>query len=203
MDENIERRRSARIDHTSSLKVEDRKSGKTYKARMFNYSKNGLYFETDSILNPNDQIYIEIQDSPYVASSGVLEYRRSEIKWRKKLKDSYFDYGYGVKLCAALNKKSSKSTNIMTSNNEDNKQDNPIRKTIKICDQSRSYEGLIKDISPMGVFFAADDTFEEGQILTFSVPVKNGKEAKIKGQIVWADDEGFGVIFLNKGEFQI
>jgi Tfp pilus assembly protein PilZ len=198
MDENIERRKSARIDYTSPLKVEDRKSGKIYKARMLNYSKSGLYFETDSVLGSGDQIYIGIQDSPYPSSNGVFEYYRSEIKWRKKLKDSYFKYGYGVKLYAELNKKSSKSTSFMVSNNEENKQKKPIRNTIKITDQSRSYEGLIKDISPSGVFFAAEDTFEEGQILTFSVPVKNGKEAKINGQIVWADDEGFGVIFLNK-----
>ncbi len=43
-----------------------------------------------------------------------------------------------------------------------------------------------------------DDAFEEGQILNFAVPLKNGKKANIKGQIVWADDEGFGVIFMNK-----
>ena len=196
MDENIERRNSARIDHTSPIKVEDRKSGKLYKARMFNYSKNGLYFETDSVLESGDQIYIGIQDSPYASSNGVFEYCRSEIKWRKELKDSYFEYGYGVKLSTELNKKSSKSTNFMASNNEENKQKKPVRKTIKITDQSRSYEGLIKDISPSGVFFAAEETFEEGQILNFSVPIKNGKEAKMNVQIVWADDEGFGVIFI-------
>ncbi len=51
----------------------------------------------------------------------------------------------------------------------------------------------------MGVFFVAEDTFEEGQMLTFELPLKNGDKAKINGQIVWADDEGFGVIFTNNG----
>ena len=60
--------------------------------------------------------------------------------------------------------------------------------TIKITDRGKSYEGLIKDISPSGVFFAAENNFEEGQILSFSVPAKNDKEIKISGQIVWADD---------------
>ena len=113
MVENSERRKNVRIDHISPLKVEDRNSGEIFKARMFNYSDNGIYFESDSVLEPGDQIYIGIQDSPYASSSGVFEYRRSEIRWRKKLKDSYFEYGYGVKLCAELNKKSSKSTNFM------------------------------------------------------------------------------------------
>jgi len=199
MVENFERRENVRIDHTTPLKVEERKSGQLYKARMFNYSKNGLYFESDNIFNPGDEIYIEIEDSPYDSSGGVFEYYRSEIRWRKKLKNSYFEYGYGVKLCSQLNKKSSK-TNFQNSNTEEKKQKTSNQKTIKISDRSGSYEGIIKDISPSGVFFSTEDTFKEGQILTFSVPLKNGKEAKINGQIVWGDDEGFGVIFLDKNE---
>ena len=66
-------------------------------------------------------------------------------------------------------------------NEVNNNQTAPIRKTIKFADRSRSYEGLIKEISPLGVFFATEDTFEKGQILSFSVPLKNGKEAKING----------------------
>lgn len=198
MDKNLEKRESVRIDQTSSLKIKNLKSGKIYNARMFNYSKNGLYFETDSVLESDDQICIGIQDSPYVSSKGVFEYYRSEIRWRKKLADSYFEYGYGVNLSTKLNKQSSKSTNLKKINEVNKNQKAPIRKIIKFADRSRSYEGLIKEISPSGIFFATEDTFEEGQILTFSVPLKNGKEAKINGQIVWADDEGFGVIFLNK-----
>ena len=90
MSKNHERRKSVRIAQTSALKVEDLKSGKIYNAGMFNYSKNGIYFESDSLLNPGEQIYIGIQDSPYAPISDVLEYYRAEIMWRKKLKDSYF-----------------------------------------------------------------------------------------------------------------
>ena len=198
MVENSERRKSVRIDHTSPLKVEDRNSGKIYKARMLNYSDNGLYFESDSVLASGDQIYIGIQDSPYASANGVFEYHRSEIMWRNKLKDSYFEYGYGIRFCGELDKKSSKSTNLINRNAEEDEQKKLIRNTIKISDKSRSCEGLIKDISPSGVFFAAEENFEEGQILSFSVPVKDDKEIKINGQIVWADDEGFGVIFINK-----
>lgn len=198
MVENSERRKNARIDHISPLKVEDRNSGKVYKARMFNYSDDGLYFESDSVLESGDQIYIGIQDSPYSPANGVFEYHRSEIRWRKKLKDSYFEYGYGVKLCTELKKKSQKSTTLINRNSEQNEQKKLIQSTIKISDQNGSYEGMIKDISTSGVFFATENKFEEGQILSFSVPTKNDKEIKIDGQIVWADDEGFGVIFIKE-----
>ena len=195
---NLERRENARIDHTSPLKIKDRKSGKIYKARLLNYSKNGLYFETDSMLNPGDQIYTGIQDSPYAASSGVFEYFKCEIRWRKKLKHSIFDYGYGIKLLADLNQKTSKKPDAASPVDTVRKKKRPIRKTIKISDQSGTYQGLIKDISPSGVFFETNNTFEEGQILTFSLPLPNGNESKVKGQIVWGDKDGFGVIFLNQ-----
>lgn len=198
MVENTERRKSARIDHTSSLKVKNRNSGAVYKARMLNYSYEGLYFESDSVLESGDQIYIGIQNSPYVHANGVFEYKRAEIRWRKKIKDSYFEYGYGVEFCAALNKKNPKRTNYINKTPEENDQNKSIRKTIKILDQGRSCEGLIKDISPSGVFFSAEENFEEGQILSLSLPAKSDKEIKINGQIVWADEEGFGVVFINE-----
>lgn len=197
MTENLERRDYIRIDHTSPLNIKDLKSGKIYKARMFNYNKNGVYFETDSVLQKGDQIYIGIQDSPYASESGVLEYYRGEIMWRRKLEDSHFDIGYGVKLFHACDKQSKISNNLYKENELNNNQTKPSQKTIKFSDHRRTYEGLIKDISSSGVFFVAQDNFEEGQILTFEVPLKNGNDAKIKGQIVWADEAGLGVIFLN------
>ena len=197
MDKNLERRENVRIDQTSPLKIKNLKSGKIYNARMFNYSRNGLYFESDRVLQTGDQIYIGIQDSPYASSTGVLEYFRAEIRWHKKLKESYFQYGYGVELGTISNSQSSKK--IVSKDNKYTKesQNKPNRKTIKFTDNNRTYEGIIKDVSSSGIFFEATDTFEEGQVLTFEIPQKNGGEVKINGQIVWADDEGFGVIFTN------
>jgi Tfp pilus assembly protein PilZ len=198
MEKNLERRESVRIDQISPLKIKNLNSGTIYSARMFNFSKNGLYFESDSALHTGDQIYIGIQDSPYAASSGVLEYYRAEIRWHKKLKDSFFEYGYGVKLSSACIRRSSEKNSVKDDVDTKEAQKTLDRKKIKFTDQNKTYEGLIKDISSSGIFFKAEDVFIEGQMLTFEVPLKNGKEAKINGQIVWADDEGFGVVFTNK-----
>jgi hypothetical protein len=43
----------------------------------------------------------------------------------------------------------------------------------------------------------AESTLEVGQILTMVLPFKNGKDVKVKGQIVWTNDEGFGIKFLS------
>jgi Tfp pilus assembly protein PilZ len=197
---NFERRDNVRIDQVSALKVKNLKSGKIHNARMFNFSKNGLYFESDSVLHTGDHIYIGIQDSPYASSSGVLEYYRAEIRWHKRLKDSYFDYGYGVELNNADDKQSKKSIESKDHIKAEKNQKKPDRKTIKFADKNKTYEGSIKDISASGVFFVAEETLVEGQMLTFELSLKNGDKAQINGQVVWSDNQGFGAIFTDSGD---
>ena len=117
MIENHERRESVRIDHTSVLKIVDLESGKVHRARMLNYSKNGLYFETDSDLRPGNKISIAIQDSPYAEEPGVVEYYDAEIMWRKKFEDAFFDFGYGVALIPSSDKQESKNTDLLRGEN--------------------------------------------------------------------------------------
>ena len=66
--------------------------------------------------------------------------------------------------------------------------------------QKGIFEGLIKNISSSGVFITAQSTFEVGQIIMISLPSKKGKEVKVKGEIVWSNDEGFGLKFLSIGK---
>ena len=110
--ENFENRDNVRINHNSSLQVKDLESGKIHKAKMLNYSKEGFYFESDSVLNPGMQFYIGIQNSPYASLPDVLEYHRAKIMWRKKLKHSFFRFGYGVKFGSLANKQDLKSNDI-------------------------------------------------------------------------------------------
>jgi hypothetical protein len=211
--ENLENRDTARMDHVSSVQVQDLASGKIHRARMFNYSKEGVYFESDSVLNPGTQIYIGIQNSPYASLPDVLEYHQAQIMWRKKLKRSYFRFGYGIKLASLANQqdlKPAKKRNLKPANKPDLKSNDrkpakDIRKHTRrpydrftlFTTQSGIFEGSIKNISASGVFLMAKSTLEVGQILTLVLPFKNGKDVKVKGQIVWTNDEGFGIKFLS------
>ena len=56
--------------------------------------------------------------------------------------------------------------------------------------QNGIFEGSIEDISSFGVFIMSKKTIEVLQILTLALPFKNGKIAKIEGQIVWTNDAG-------------
>ena len=194
--ENLENRDSARMGHTSSLQVKDLKSGKIHKARMFNYSKEGVYFESDSVLNPGMQIYIGIQNSPYASLPDVLEYHRAEIIWRKKLKRSFFRFGYGIRLASLATKQDLKLNDRKKAKDLRKHPRRPCNQSTLFAAQNGVFEGSIKNISTSGVFVMAKRAFEVGQIINLALPFKNGKEVKIRGQIVWTNDEGFGIKFL-------
>jgi hypothetical protein len=202
--ENLENRENARLDHVSSVQVQDIESGEIHKARMFNFSKEGVYLESDSVLNPGMQIYVGIQNSPFASLPDVLEYHRAEIMWRKKLKDSFFRFGYGVKLASWSEKHDLKPAHKQDLNSSDSKQAKDLRKHTRrpydkftlFTTQNGIFEGSIKNISSSGVFIMSKSALKVGQTLTLVLPFKNGKDVKVKGQIVWANAEGFGIKFL-------
>ncbi len=76
--------------------VEDHRTGYRYDGTMFNYSKNGMYLESDYAPRPGRKIHIKVNKLP--GSSSPRNYL-AEIKWRRpiKIKASDFSYGIGVK----------------------------------------------------------------------------------------------------------
>jgi hypothetical protein len=92
-----ERRSDIRTNYKSPARVEDSK-GIIYKARIVNYSHDGLYIETDWPLQAGTEIYIEMEKSPYASSAfDFLDRRQSVILWQTVLQDSFYTYGYGIK----------------------------------------------------------------------------------------------------------
>jgi hypothetical protein len=89
-------RDNARIKLKADIQFENYFSGKHYKARMFNYSLGGMYFEADYAPLPGTEIYIGVNNSPYDAGADVY---RAQVRWRKQLKSklSHHQFGVGVK----------------------------------------------------------------------------------------------------------
>ncbi len=195
--EKFENRNSTRINHTSSLQLKDLQSGKIHKAKMFNYSREGVYLESDSVLNPGMQVYIGIQNSPYASLPDVSEYHRAEIIWRRKLKRSFYRFGYGVKLGSLDNKQNLKSNDTKKIRNLRNHPRKLYKQTTMFSTENGIFEGTTKNISSCGVFIMSKKPFEVGQILTLALQYENGENVKIKGQIAWTNDEGFGLKFLS------
>ena len=197
MDENPENRDNARIKYKSPVTIENLKAGVIYQARMLDYSKYGLYFETDSLLSLGEEVFIGIEYSPYADSHNTYECLRAKIMWRRELPTSYFKYGYGVKFSIDYDKQRSQSSNLKIVEDQRKHQRKPYSKPIVYATKNQLIKGLTKDISPAGVFIETNDTLHAGQTITLAIPLKKAKTAKIKGQVVWSNQDGFGVKFLS------
>lgn len=56
------------------------------------------------------------------------------------------------------------------------------------------FEGLIKNISPRGVFIESLLVLPVGQIITIAIPSnQKHKDTKVEGKVVWTNEDGFGV----------
>ena len=92
----LEQRNERRLKHTTSILLENFPAGAHYEAKMHNYSRGGMYFESDYAPLPGTEIYIGIEKSPYDSSPDMY---RAQVRWRQKLleQDSQYSFGVGVK----------------------------------------------------------------------------------------------------------
>jgi Tfp pilus assembly protein PilZ len=191
-----EDRDETRFDHTAPLQIKDLGSGEIYEARMRNYSSGGIYFESDGLLQKGSKIYICVQNSPYAQSSGVLEYYTGEVMWRKDLKRSFIKYGYGIQLVSGSTEHDSDTASDSKTAKDSRKNSRkPYFRTVQFGDHKDNYEGSTKNISPTGVFIATKEKLQIGQFIELNLPLKSGKNAKILGEIIWLNEEGFGLKF--------
>ena len=204
-----EKRDDVRIVYKSPITVEDLKAGKTYRARMVNYSKNGLYFETNRLLDSVTEIYIEMENSPKASSSFDLKERyQAEIIWHKKLEDSLYNHGYGVRYIYGSDIENLQSSGLKdTKNNSEDLRRHPrrsYRKKVLLTFQNQHYEGLANNISNGGIFIETNDKLSVGQIIRLVIPgTKIDKGVMLKGEIIHVKPEGVGVKFkslLRKGK---
>ena len=98
MDLNPEKRDQTRLEHKSSVTLENRDTGILRGACMYNYSDVGIYFEADYRLEPETEVRVGISNSPFAAEPNKSESYQGVIKWRKPLKRSRYTYGYGLTL---------------------------------------------------------------------------------------------------------
>ena len=197
MDTNPEKRNNARMDHRCPITIENIKAGVMHRAKMMNFSANGLYFEADNLLQPGEEIFAGIDNSPFAVSKDTYECYRVKIVWRKKLKKSVFYYGYGAKHTIDPRQAKSQKDDSTGWNDIRRHQRKSYSKSVRIAAKELIFEGFLKNISSAGVFIEADENFSAGQILTFEIPLKKNQKAKVKGEVVWSSPDGFGVKFLN------
>ena len=91
-----ELRNGERFHFEAPVLVEDNRTGYRYDGTMFNYSRSGMYLETDYAPRPSRKIKIKVNGLPGSPSSRKY---LAEVRWRQPLLDgpSSYSYGMGVK----------------------------------------------------------------------------------------------------------
>jgi len=192
MNENPESRSSVRFAHQAPISLEHSEVGILHSARMFDYSSSGLYFESDFYLVPGSELFIGINNSPFMSPPGVYECYRAVIRWRKYLERSAYDYGYGVELKGRARSRSGPHRSHA-----------PRRHARRRCtvsalvdDGRAKMRGIIRNVGFGGVFVACAGSFTAGQRLQLTIPLqKQQKLITRRGEVVWSDADGIGICF--------
>ena len=178
-----------------------------YETKMRNLSRGGIYFESDQTLYAGEKIYIAIKD-PSASDNDYKDCVQVDIKWRKILTDSKFQYGYGAQFMDSRNvllesiDPASLAPDNSTSKGykftKDARQDprSPYRKVTFFTTQNRNYKGFITNISRSGAFLVSKYKFALGQQITLVIPGdKKHSDMKLKGSVVRLSTKGAGVKF--------
>ena len=194
---NVENRKFARTTQKSPTFVGRLDSGNAHTARMVNYSKDGMYLETDSVIAPEREIFIGFENLPPGFSADAPKGYRARVIWQKKLKDSIFNYGYGVTLVSDYKIPKSQSKSSQRKQDRRKHPRRPYRRTVFFTSQNEYYEGIIRNISRNGAFIEIKNNFSDGQLLKLVIPgTKIDKGVMLKSSIVHAEGDGIGVQFL-------
>jgi len=96
MESRPDQRDNARFNYEASIMFEHYSSGRYYEGKMLNYSRGGMYIESDFAPTVGSEIFIGIEKSPHTAGHDVY---RAKVMWKKELTDSqsFFFFGIGVK----------------------------------------------------------------------------------------------------------
>ena len=89
-------RNGERFYFETPVSIEDNRTGYRYDGTMLNYSKSGMYLETDYAPHPSRKIRIKVNNLSGFPSPQKYA---AEVRWRQPLtaKASAYSYGIGVK----------------------------------------------------------------------------------------------------------
>ncbi|MBW2468195.1 MAG: PilZ domain-containing protein [Deltaproteobacteria bacterium] len=196
--ENIEKRKRVRFNEHRPISVEDLQAGILHRAIMLNQSETGLYFESDSLLQPGAGIYLATQTSSDPSFVSGLECRLAEIVWRNKLKKSFYNYGYGVQFISTdkpQEKERKDKKEVIDTRKHPRK---TYVQPVLFAANAQILKGSTKNLSLSGIFLQSKSKLEVGQKIILSLPTRSKKRLKISAEVIWSNHEGCGLKFVKK-----
>jgi len=180
--------------------------------KLYNFSKQGLYFESNHDFLPLEEVFVEIIDQGTSSDTEQELLFDVEIIWRKNLPDAPFRYGYGAKfkfsnetiehkIKSAPLKKPPFALKLPPPRLENEPEAREFPR--KSCHQSIVFNhgaqvcrGWVTNISRGGVFIRTQSKFSLGfKIRMVITGDKALKDSQRLGWIVRLNSEGFAVSF--------
>ena len=214
----IERRKQNRIKYEAFISHDILSDEIIHSDKMFNFSQDGLYFESDQNIHPGDDVYIGIGYHPHQANDNIELLFGVEVVWRNDLQDSPYRYGFGTKFISSNNslvkkvdignsllKKSKMKAlkgqnlsgqNMKTEGDSRKHPRKPCKKLLIFSYKNQKYKGLITSISRGGAFLITESKLALGEFIDLIIQKhKNRKDLKVRGWIVRSTPKGVGVSF--------
>ena len=94
----IERREHERFQCETPILHDTSPPDFFYKGIMYNFSKKGLYFESNEDLLQGHEISISIKKPPQQFTIKPRQNFSVKIMWYQELQGSYYQSGYGAKI---------------------------------------------------------------------------------------------------------
>jgi hypothetical protein len=88
-----EKRGCARFCHEISVIIEECGTGVHFDARMYNYSLQGMYFESDLYLLSGTRVNVWLSNSPGSSSPDI---NFAEVRWSEEINGAVVLYNYGA-----------------------------------------------------------------------------------------------------------
>ena len=203
----FEKRRNKRLRCDAEIRHDNLLPDIFYNAKLHNISRNGVYFESDQVIYPGEDIHIGLKDSPPSVQKNRDDIR-VEIKWRKDLQKGSFRFGYGAKLLNPINtlakridklniQPRNKHVDVRIDKGDPRKHSRkPYPKVMFFASGNKTRQGRILNISRGGAYIITNDKFYLGQLIQLVIPGdKNRKDVKLKGWVVRLGPDGLGVRF--------
>jgi hypothetical protein len=93
MHTNREKRDCARFHYEAPVVIEECGTGIFYAARIYNYSLQGMYFESDLVLEPGARVNLWLSAAPENSSPEI---NSAEVRWTEEIIGAVVLYNYGT-----------------------------------------------------------------------------------------------------------
>ena len=210
MDIYIERRKYRRFKYEAIILHDLLTHQNIYTGKIANFSKGGLYFESDQRIHSGEEIFLKLtkpQDASGDDSFSQLPFV-VKIVWHKNLPASSFRYGYGaqyldagdalIKNIESAEIEKTALANHQTANDEDPREypRRAYNKPLVFDYKNHYYRSLVTNISHGGAFIRTELKISLGKKIIIVIPgSKIRKKLKFKGWIVRRNPDGFAVKF--------